>query len=115
MDRNDPGLGWATRAPTEALNAQRRRQRRADTRVGSPEVARGGRAHDHQQLREDLELHLVELPKLQEAVAKNDERELVRWGKFLRCVLDASPATAVSATRDSARKTPCIAGLPDAR
>jgi predicted transposase/invertase (TIGR01784 family) len=44
--------------------------------------------HEHQELTEHLELHLVELPKLAEAVGKNEEPELVRWATFLSATTD---------------------------
>jgi predicted transposase/invertase (TIGR01784 family) len=44
--------------------------------------------HEHQELTEHLELHLVELPKLAEAITKNEEPELVRWATFLSATTD---------------------------
>ena len=44
--------------------------------------------HDSQLLTDQLELHLVELPKLQDAARRNDEPSLVRWGKFLAATAD---------------------------
>jgi len=44
--------------------------------------------HDHRELTEHLELHLVELPKLGEAIRKNEEPELVKWGTFLSATTD---------------------------
>jgi hypothetical protein len=44
--------------------------------------------HDPSLLTEQLELHLVELPKLEEPLAGNDEPDLVAWGKFLAAATD---------------------------
>jgi predicted transposase/invertase (TIGR01784 family) len=43
--------------------------------------------HDHEELSDQLELHLVELPKLT-AASKNDEPGLVGWGRFLSAKTD---------------------------
>jgi predicted transposase/invertase (TIGR01784 family) len=45
--------------------------------------------HDRALLTEHLELHVLELPKLGEALARNDEPELALWGKFLSATTDA--------------------------
>jgi predicted transposase/invertase (TIGR01784 family) len=39
--------------------------------------------HDHTPLTDQLEIHLIELPKLPQAALTNDEPDLVLWGKFL--------------------------------
>ena len=44
--------------------------------------------HDAQPLTDHLELHLLELPKLPEALDRNDEPSLVGWGKFLAAAVD---------------------------
>ena len=44
--------------------------------------------HEHQELTEHLELHLVELPKVAQAVRKKEEPELVRWATFLSAATD---------------------------
>jgi predicted transposase/invertase (TIGR01784 family) len=44
--------------------------------------------HEHQNLTEHLELHLVELPKLAEGIGKKEEPELVRWATFLSATTD---------------------------
>ena len=44
--------------------------------------------HDGALLTDHLELHLLELPKLQEALDKNDEPSLSLWGKFLSARAD---------------------------
>jgi predicted transposase/invertase (TIGR01784 family) len=49
---------------------------------------RVGEVHDGEVLSEQLELHLLELPKLGLAVAKNEEPELLGWGKFLTAESD---------------------------
>jgi predicted transposase/invertase (TIGR01784 family) len=44
--------------------------------------------HEHRELTEHFELHLVELPKLAEAVRKKEELELVKWATFLSATTD---------------------------
>jgi predicted transposase/invertase (TIGR01784 family) len=44
--------------------------------------------HQHDELNEHFELHLVELPKLAEAIGKKEEPELVRWATFLSATTD---------------------------
>jgi len=44
--------------------------------------------HDQTALSDQLELHVVELPKLGQALAKNEEPTLVSWGKFLTAATD---------------------------
>ena len=44
--------------------------------------------HDHSTLTDQLEIHLVELPKLPEACLTNDEPELVLWARFLSADTD---------------------------
>ena len=44
--------------------------------------------HEHQELNDHLELHWVELPKRGAAVLRNEERELVRWARFLSAESD---------------------------
>src|SRR5258706_6525426 len=44
--------------------------------------------HDTAPLTDHLELHLLELPKLREALDTNDEPSLVAWGKFLTATAD---------------------------
>jgi predicted transposase/invertase (TIGR01784 family) len=45
-------------------------------------------AHNSAPLTDHLELHLLELPKLREALDKNDEPSLTAWGKFLTASAD---------------------------
>jgi predicted transposase/invertase (TIGR01784 family) len=45
-------------------------------------------AHSAVQLTDQLELHLVELPKLRDALDRNDEPTLLAWGKFLTATAD---------------------------
>jgi len=51
-------------------------------------VFRVQEAHDHSALTNQLEIHLVELPKLPQALLTNDEPDLVLWGKFLTADTD---------------------------
>jgi predicted transposase/invertase (TIGR01784 family) len=44
--------------------------------------------HDAEPLTSHLELHWVELPKLPKLLHRNDEPDLVAWGKFLTAVAD---------------------------
>jgi predicted transposase/invertase (TIGR01784 family) len=44
--------------------------------------------HDQEQLSDQLEIHLVELPKLSVAGGENREQTLVNWGKFLTATTD---------------------------
>ena len=44
--------------------------------------------HDSEELSEQLEIHVLELPKLR-TVADSDEPEVVEWGKFLAAASDA--------------------------
>jgi len=44
--------------------------------------------HGQRELTDHLELHLVELPKLGEAIRKKEEPELVGWAKFLTATTD---------------------------
>jgi predicted transposase/invertase (TIGR01784 family) len=44
--------------------------------------------HDAEPLTDHLELHWVELPKLPAALERNDEPDLVAWGKFLTAAAD---------------------------
>jgi predicted transposase/invertase (TIGR01784 family) len=45
--------------------------------------------HDGELLSEQLEVHVLELPKLGHGFASNDEPNLVLWGKFLAATTDA--------------------------
>jgi predicted transposase/invertase (TIGR01784 family) len=45
-------------------------------------------AHNSAPLTDHLELHLLELPKLREALDKNDEPSLTAWGRFLSASAD---------------------------
>jgi len=45
-------------------------------------------SHNAALLTDHLELHLVELPKLRDALDRNDEPSLVAWGKFLTATAD---------------------------
>jgi len=45
-------------------------------------------SHDHQALTDHLELHVVELPKLQAAVDRNEEPTLTDWARFLAATTD---------------------------
>jgi len=44
--------------------------------------------HDGEVLTEQLELHVLELPKLADGLAGNEERSLELWGKFLAAATD---------------------------
>jgi predicted transposase/invertase (TIGR01784 family) len=57
-----------------------------DTRFHS--VFRVLQAHDASPLTDHFELHLLELPKLREALDKNDEPSLTAWGRFLAATAD---------------------------
>lgn len=45
--------------------------------------------HSRELLTEHLEIHVLELPQLGEALARNDEPNLLLWGKFLSAQSDA--------------------------
>ena len=45
-------------------------------------------SHNAALLTDQLELHLVELPKLRDALDRNDEPTLLAWGKFLTATAD---------------------------
>ena len=51
-------------------------------------VFRAQEVHGHEDLTDHFELHLVELPKLAEAIRKKEEPELVRWATFLSATTD---------------------------
>jgi len=44
--------------------------------------------HDGEVLSDQLEVHILELPKLSEGLAGNEERSLELWGKFLAAATD---------------------------
>ena len=60
----------------------------ADQRYHS--IFRVQERHGGQPLTDQLEIHVVELPKLESAQDRNDEPNLLLWGKFLSATSDAA-------------------------
>lgn len=74
--------------------------------------------HDGQAYCEHAELHLLELPKLGQAAARNEEPRLVGWGKFLSAVSDEQLeelAMTDSILRDAKAALERLSEDPDAR